>query len=392
MTLILAAFTLPLDLGIARIVVPIFILVSIFNLQFSKEKIRFILPYTIFFIVTVIGLLYSEDQSNAFKNIEVKLSFLFFPILFLFSKFDYRGTANNALKSFVVGSLFAVVLGLVKAGLNTYETGSFKPFFYGDIALYHHNSYTSLYYNFVVIIMYVASLAPRKGLYLAPFRAFLGIGLFTLIIIMLGSKAGILTIGLVHIAAMGYWVFQHKRYTQGIASIILFGGISLGAYLFSPTLQTRINEVFSSLSKENTEHSSSSTRLVTWSTGIEIIKENPIMGVGIGDAQIELNKKYNEKEHYDLSKRNLNPHNQFIQTQIASGLIGSLAFLFALFHHFKLAFREKLWIYIGLVCLFAINNFFESMLEKQDGVVFFMFFSSLLLTRIAPGSAPREAT
>ena len=70
-------------------------------------------------------------------------------------------------------------------------------------------------------------------------------------------------------------------------------------------------------------HLSDQRRIVSYKTGLQIFKENPIIGTGIGDMRNEMNKKY--LDEYGVEYNAL-PHNQFLSYMVGTGICGLLVF------------------------------------------------------------------
>ena len=123
---------------------------------------------------------------------------------------------------------------------------------------------------------------------------------------------------------------------------------------------------------------STSIRILVWSFSLNLIKSNPIIGVGTGDIKDELIKLYKKEGYPILVKRQYNSHNQYLQTAAALGIsnINSitsyvlylLCWLGGEGLHFLAVFLS---IIVGVACLT------ESVLEVQAGVIFYTFFASL---------------
>jgi len=80
-----------------------------------------------------------------------------------------------------------------------------------------------------------------------------------------------------------------------------------------------------------------------------------------------------------LVRERFNPHNQFIQTAVALGIMGLLPFLLWMFIPLVLAIRRRDLLLILFLFLFFMNALPESLIERQAGVVFTVFFLSVLV-------------
>ena len=111
----------------------------------------------------------------------------------------------------------------------------------------------------------------------------------------------------------------------------------------------------------------------------EIIKQNPVIGVGTGDAQVEFNKQY-EKMSTKLPKAYWHrAHNQFVTFVITFGFVGGLIILLAMFipAYYEKGFINYFFIAFLVIAVFSMLN--EDTLETQPGVSFFAFFYCFFL-------------
>src|SRR5207244_1096708 len=115
-----------------------------------KNKWFLVLFSFIFF--TCISALFSDNKSEALTSVEVKLSFLAFPVyIFLF---NYKtDTIKRIFAAFVSGCLFAFLVCLARASYLYLETHESKWFFYTDFSYFMHAGYFSMYMLFALVIV-----------------------------------------------------------------------------------------------------------------------------------------------------------------------------------------------------------------------------------------------
>lgn len=127
-----------------------------------------------------------------------------------------------------------------------------------------------------------------------------------------------------------------------------------------------------------------STHELIWSCGLQVIQKDILFGVGPSHTQDELQKCYkiNEDKNWSLLYRpdfEYNAHSQYLQTSIDLGLVGLTGFLLCLAIPGYVAFKNRDYLMLSFVALFAIVCMTESVLELNKGIVFFSFFISLFL-------------
>lgn len=209
-----------------------------------------------------------------------------------------------------------------------------------------------------------------------------GILFFSVFVFLNSSRAGMVTL----VLTLFYMVFISAR---GIVyKLALVGGLVVISTLmftnyrfddyFKLAQQYADNEV---VDKEVVVKNSS-MRIVFWDTSLDLIRENPWLGVGTGDVKEELANRYEEKGYTNL-ERKFNPHNQFLSTMLATGIPGLLSLLGIYFFSMVRALKKRNHLLFTFFLLTFVHFQFESMLEKLSGVIFFAFFLGILWNGLA---------
>ncbi len=384
--ILLIAFFIPLK---KEVIAPLIILFFIASLINRKQELmthinRKLLIIIGFYAIGFISIFYGENTSNTWFNNEIKLSLFVFPTALIISNLNINKIFRPILKSFVEGTIFAIILALINAATNYYYEHDSTVFFYSHLSYFAHASYFSLYLNFSIAILYFFWFSPSKKDYIPPYLNF-GISFFfSLIILMLASKTGIITLVFVHLIGIIFWVKKYQKIKQ---ASILFGAlalfISIGIYN-SPQVVDRLTTMKNSiLNYDGTPNSSSTIRIAVWTEATQLIIKKPILGYGVGDVSDQLTQRYKEKGFHKLAKKQLNSHNQYLQILIGSGVIGLLYFFFLiLFPYIKIKLPVYKLLYLSFFILMLINFMTESMLETQSGIIFFAFFITLFYSLV----------
>jgi O-antigen ligase len=131
--------------------------------------------------------------------------------------------------------------------------------------------------------------------------------------------------------------------------------------------------------QQNANNSSTLQRLVYFQTGIDIFKQNPIMGVGTGDILQAYKNEYAENDR-GLEKRFQNiSHNQFLTIAVTLGIVGLMFFFVSVFYPFWLYRSDML--YGVFTCLMLVSFMTDNTFDRQAGVTLFAFFNALLIVR-----------
>lgn len=122
-------------------------------------------------------------------------------------------------------------------------------------------------------------------------------------------------------------------------------------------------------------------RLMSWDAGFDLVLENPITGVGIGDVTSEMSKIYLIKRYNTPMKQKLNAHNEFLQITLETGIIGLFLVLSMFYYLFKSIIFDGKYYFLNLGFLFImlVGFLFESVLNRYSGISFFMLFYCLII-------------
>ena len=397
--LILFAFFLPFRLNISSAIS--FIILFVFIYDFIKFKDYFLKSLSnkyfkigiLLYLIHILGLVYTSNFKYALTDLEIKLPLLIFPLVV----FGYNSMNYDLLKRI----LFGFVLGCFSVGIisisHSYyvylQTKKIDSFFYGGITYFIHSSYFSMYLMFSIFLVYFFVFRKKEVDENSKYKlfAFFLISFFTLIIILLSSRAGLISLVLSFLFLIIYLIKIRKYFmpslvmTLGIFSIMM-------VVKFAPKALER----FQSLNSKTIFYNKSSNvkedinkmdqRLAILEISIKLFKRNPIIGVGTGDIKDVLLSEYKKNNFIMGFNHKLNCHNQFIQFLLAFGLVGLVVFLISLSVTTYYAFLEKKNIYIFLALLLSFNFLFESMLETKAGVEFFGFFCAVLLVQLNKSS------
>jgi O-antigen ligase len=156
----------------------------------------------------------------------------------------------------------------------------------------------------------------------------------------------------------------------------------LSVFIFSSN--PRLFNFYKSVKEYNTTKNynpsaSEKSRLLSWDAAIKLIAEAPLFGYGVGDANTALVEKYKELGYTKNYNNNYNAHNQFLQSFLQNGILGGglLLFIFVILaKRMKGSLNEM----AVLVILFT-SLFFEAMLVRFNGIVFFSIVVPLLLKK-----------
>ena len=121
-------------------------------------------------------------------------------------------------------------------------------------------------------------------------------------------------------------------------------------------------------------------RIEYWKTGLMIIANHPISGVGTGDVQVAFDEQY-EKNNSPLTEDNrLRAHNTYLTTWITFGVFGFIFFV-ALVWFAADRFKAADYLGVAFMVICFVTFMIEDSLETQAGVTFFAYFWGLFQGR-----------
>jgi len=382
---ILIAFSLPF----ARLT-PVFISLLFLNWLIEGDfknkfqsifKNKLAILFTSFYLLHLIGLIYTQNIYSGLFDIQVKFSLLLFPLIFA-SRPLIQKELNVVFVFFIAGAILTSLIMLGRAIYLYNSLGNIDCFFYQSFSFLIHPSYLSMYLNvaivWLLINMWQNKFSTQRFL---NFFALLIISFFAFINVLLASKMGLLTMILVFIGFLIYYIVSRKKYILGFAGIFLITISIYSIIHFVPTIRTRVNTAISAITDFNTNQTqseSTAVRLLVWKAANKVISENLFFGVGTGDTKDVLLNEYKNRGMTGALEHKLNTHNAFYQVFISLGIIGFILFLANLFIPLRFSFRTSKSLYLVFLLIIIFNFLTESMLETQAGVMFYAFFNSMI--------------
>jgi len=355
-----------------------------------KEKIQnlfskpFALGFILFYLLHLFSILYTKNVNAGWNDLQLKITLLLLP-LFMMSTYLF-----SKQKKMVVLQLFAilmVVMSVTDIAFSFYNylvSGNSSVFYYKQLPhiLELKPHYVAWYYSFAMFII-IYQIIKAKNL-----RCWWSLGLVPLLssLILLSSRAYLLAFFIVFIGCFLAWAVTNKV-TKSLWIKLLIALIGVVTVLFfNPKTNSRINDTIVEMQKfmGADTHRQTNPRVYIWDYAVDLIAKKPLLGYGIGDAKNELisalkncdAKFWNGEKNVPIHAKNLNFHNQFLQTWAEVGILGFLLLVFLMFRPFFLKNQHPL--FLIFVSLTLIGFLTESMLERQAGVVLFAFMYPLL--------------
>jgi len=357
----------------------------------------------IYFLLTVFALFSSNDFEYGFFHVQEKLSMVFFPIFLVGASQKVKQNYKTILLVFILGNLIATIYCLANAFITNliFENGevyfkywiydAFKErsfwwhindrynVFYGNLTTFKHPAYFAMFLLFSIIILIYflrEKFIINKWIKIAALLVILH---FTIVIYLLQSRAGLISLGLILLSIPIIEIQKKlkKRYFIYIPLFILV----LSFIILS---SSRINENVKEIKEIYTNPSSfslsdSDIRLQVWYTSIYVIKDNFWLGTSPANLTDKLVIKYKELGFNSAAEVQLNTHNQFLETFAGLGVFGFISLIFILVYGFVISIKKHNYLLFFLFLILSINFLFESVMNRMAGILFMMFFMSLLV-------------
>lgn len=323
----------------------------------------------------------SSDTKAALAQLELKGTLLVFPLIF--SSLRLKDIERlNLMKAFVGAVTLATVFSLlimfykvaflnelrVEGNPSEIDWVYFSYFLPKQIDF--HPPYFSMYTimaSLVVFYVILASLANLKRV--SAYWHWLVLLVYLLGFTVVLSSRTALVAGLFILAAGGFAYLVYKKKTWvAVGCLALMAAISVIVIVNTPYLKMKLENSYGIKQREQ-----------LWMASASVISENPIFGVGSGDTKQELTAKFHQDGYTEAFADQMDPHNQYVQMLLALGLTGFSVFMAYLVLLLYTSFKYKNYLLTAFALLFMLCAVTESTLETQKGVIFFVFFSTILL-------------
>lgn len=358
--------------------------VFLFKKNYPKDFLKKYLFFISFFVSVLIGLLIDLYTTNnlEFKEITKRASFILMPFIIYSSR---KHIQLLALKYFIyfltLLSSALIIIGLIRSVINKgviiygiWDSKTTEGFYsqdrilnwgelsYKRLFLYFdmHPTYYSLFSLIVVLLVLFTSI-----LNIGRKKQFAIITLHIIMIVLVGSKAGIVSLLFILIIKLTTGIFNKRKF---IAISILLA-IPILTISLIPSTQIRIKKAIASMSfkKNDLKNSSTNERIILWNSIRDFNTKELILGSGYTNSRQKV---------YQLTGIDKNMHNQYLQSLISSGLIGFILLIFFLFLPY--IFHQNILVNI-FIAIIVFNLLFENMLDRIWGIMIISIFYSLFI-------------
>jgi O-antigen ligase len=347
-----------------------------------------------FFILHVAGYYYSNDKVIAYGIAVEMAGFAILPIVlstYALTKAEFR----EILRIFCLSNVFLAAYLILRALFYNIILG--EPIYtYSLFSRFLHPSYSSFYMIFALSVLFLGgfqlSEVPRKDFMFQIASS----SILVIAILFCSPKIALLTLAVTILFLCVYFIIKFKKLYYTLSFLLILSGISFVFVKIVPFPMERIGNFLEDYKTAKTmkyqsledldiqvfakglnEKESTLARIFIWGTAWPVVKNHLFFGVGPGDVSTAMFNKAEIRGLYAFKYYNM--HNQYLETQMGLGLLGTLLLLFLTIGPLIYSFikRDPL---LGMLSILVILYFcVESMLRMSYFTFFFPLFLYLFI-------------
>lgn len=353
-----------------------------FNLRGFIRDHRYSALTLVFFGVCLSGVV-SSDIGNWIHHVKMKLPFLLMPIAFF-------GLPRISTQRFVrfmlifIGCSFISSMPVLINYISHFEEVNNEISRGGAIPVPIHHIRYSIVISFAVMASIIMALEYRKVLkskVLLVALIAIGIYLFSFIHV-LAVRTGIIVLYACIVFLIFRYVVTHKKYMMALIALGALALVPIIVYNAVPSIKKKVGYMLYDMDRfmeGGGQNYSDGGRIYSLKVGLDVFKEHPILGAGIGDLKDVCAEKYvlGLEQSAQYAKY---PHNQFVFTLAGCGVIGLLIFLWGFYFPFFKSWGlldPFIW---GIYIMFSLSFLVDDSLEMSVSTAFFLI---MLLVRMS---------
>ncbi|MDF3028635.1 MAG: hypothetical protein K0S23_2942 [Fluviicola sp.] len=369
--------------------------------QVVRKKMKFVfspvlLTFVLLYLAYAIGVFFTDHMGDALGYLEKKLVLVLFPLLFSF-RFQRQLDLKPITIGLVLGTVILTVLSVFHGIDVYYLTHDFNNSFGSTSYSYiHHPTYFAAIATITLLMVREGVRNKWKGFNYWTLGAYFLLTCANLLFCF--SFASLLFFFLLITVILIVYFYRRLPRVLFLVVIVLLPIIPVAAYYGNIHVQIEVDNAKNDLSayvqnpdlifeKVRTNPSGNQTRLLMWTVSTQEFLEHP-MGSGTANFDDKLGKRLRDKGLDDYAEFKYNPHNQFLQVAVEIGVLGLLIFLSIFVCYFRMAMKYRFSLLFWLTLNLAFNCLFESMLQRQSGIVFYVLLFCLFTVYLQNRKSP----
>lgn len=378
------AFILPLSRGLISMITALLLVLFLFDKNLKQRLLlilhnKVLISVIIFYLFTFSSLLWSDDIKEGLVYLR---RYWYLLIIFVFTIYLKKEDIPKIISAFLLGMLISEILSY---GI-FFELWHMKHGTPSDPTPFMNHLQYSMFLAFTSLLLLNKSFFGTKN----KFRIFYFIYFLmtTSSLFINGGRTGQFAF-LISIFTVGFLNMKNKLLSI-VSMLLLLGTILTVAYQFSPVFQVRSSSANSEIQKllhhdKSMYHGSFGERLAAWEIGLDIFKDKPLIGTGVGSEMDALKEKidflnikafkidaiYNIK-HY---------HSNYVTYLVQLGIIGLILYLHIFYRILTLPIqnREINNLKYIFIIVFMTSSLFEQMFYAQFSLALFGFFTGIFI-------------
>ena len=358
-------------------------LIALTVLPYLKEIWINYKSFVLFFLAAILLVTFDYFRTDNLQIVSAKLMLIIgFTFLQLGAFLHIKNSNGDLLKGLLILSACVAIVNCIAVSHYFFNKEYYDTMLLQSKAIpvlgMHHIHFGIL--NGITLIVLLGVVINKKVQGRKAVLSFVLIILVILGIHILGSRTGLLAFYVSFLISLVSYALSTKKIKVLLQGLLLIIIILRSAYFFSTSFRNKITnsiEDYQSWNKGiDINYKSMAMRLEAYKTCWAIIKENPLIGVGSGEQEYEMQRMY-EKQNSVLFKENrVGPHNQILEWGVKYGFIGMVLVL-SFFILLIKGVGVGDYIYIALLCILFVSMQLESLFERQASIFFITLFIGL---------------
>lgn len=347
---------------------------SFFGLHQDKDYQHYYMPKFLYLMMAywlmyLLSMLWTQNQAEGWAEVGALTCFAFFPLIYAVT--DFRQIKKEHIRLMfwlfvlAMSGLFVVRFALVASRYNPAEdTFIWYMLTQANNFYYIHHSYMSVYLLVGLSFLYTEIWKIRQSRHKSlMLTAIVVCAIFLCLFLMcINSRAGLLCLLLLLTMCLLHIVLVKRKYGVGVVSLIVVALTVCAVHFVLPDHFRNLSSTVAQVMSGNV----SDERVEIMGNAITVIKDHPILGVGAGDRMDVLVPFYKNNPEMVY-----NPHNQYLDTFMTTGILGFLILLLMMIFPIINAWKRKNFGMMMVMMVWSVSLLFESMFERQMGFVFF---------------------
>lgn len=393
--IVVLSITVVLELPAAFIIIPSLSIVLLgFQERFFMRRIPFKVSGQAYFLVLIfvvhaLWFLWMILSTGSTRYLERTLPFLLFPLMISSTPVDAR-RLSVIYKAFMISVGASYTMSLIAAVYHYHYSvpkwGRPSDFFFHEQLTQGLFNIHPTYYSLMGCLATLLALFTLKGIW----RAF-AVTFFTVVILMINARITLI------IQLLLIFSFFISGFSKGFSVrrlvILAVSGVALlvSIRVFNSIYDYPHRKILVNLDSAWQRSFAPDVydgdggvaiRMAIWRNAYEIIREHPLLGVGLGFEDEALVQKYNKRGMAYLAGDRFNAHNQALSYLVTMGIVGFALLTFIYLKLISDAYSKRCFVYLGFIILFLCVGLTESVFNRLLGVSMFALFNTLFILKV----------